>query len=164
MFENWKKNVDKGEKCGALFVDLSKAFDCLLHDLLLAKLNACGLIENLFYSFQVLQATGNKEQRLIHLLANGNISLLAYLRDLSWESKFLILFELFRENYLKANSGKAHVILTKDNKLKINIKDSLISNKNIVKLLGLTVNNELSFKTLYKVHHGEALELMNDVF
>ena len=84
MFENWKKNVDKGEKCGALFVDLSKAFDCLLHDLLLAKLNACGLIENLFYSFQVLQATGNKEQRLIHLLANGNISLLAYLRDLNF--------------------------------------------------------------------------------
>ena len=121
-------------------------------------------IENLFYSFQVLQATGNKEQRIIHLLANGNISLLAYLRDLSCESKFLILFELFRENYLKANSGKAHVILTKDNKLKINIKGSLISNKNIVKLLGLTVDNELSFKTLYKVHHGEALELMNDVF
>ena len=42
MFENWKKNLDKGGKCGALFVDLSKAFDCLQHDLLFAKLNACG--------------------------------------------------------------------------------------------------------------------------
>ena len=40
MFENWKKNLDKEEKCGASFVDLSKAFDCLQHDLLLAKLYA----------------------------------------------------------------------------------------------------------------------------
>ena len=41
-FEKWKKNLDKRGECGALFVDLSKAFDCLQHDLLLAKLNAYG--------------------------------------------------------------------------------------------------------------------------
>ena len=42
MFENWKENLDKREECVASFVDLSKAFDCLQHDLLLAKLNAYG--------------------------------------------------------------------------------------------------------------------------
>ena len=33
MFVKWKKNLDKGEKCGALFVDLFTAFDCLQHNL-----------------------------------------------------------------------------------------------------------------------------------
>ena len=42
MFEKWKKNQDKRGECGALFVDLSKAVDCLQHDLLLAKLDAYG--------------------------------------------------------------------------------------------------------------------------
>ena len=42
MFQKWKENLDKGGECGALFVDSSKAFDCLQHDLLLAKLNAHG--------------------------------------------------------------------------------------------------------------------------
>ena len=30
MFKKWKKSLDTGEKYGALFVDSSKAFDCLL--------------------------------------------------------------------------------------------------------------------------------------
>ena len=62
------------------------------------------------------------------------------------ESESLILFEWFHDNYLKANSGKSHVMLRIDNKLKINVKGSLISNEKIVKLLGVTVDNKLSFE------------------
>ena len=65
-------------------------------------------------------------------------------RKLEFES--LILFEWFHDNYLKANSGKSHVMLTTDNKQKINVKGSPISNEKIVKLLGLTVDNKLSFE------------------
>ena len=50
------------------------------------------------------------------------------------ESESLILFEWFHDNYLKANSGKSHVMLTTDNKLKINVKDIPTSDKKIVKL------------------------------
>ena len=42
MTENWKESVDNGGAFGALITDLSKAFDCLHHGLLIAKLEAYG--------------------------------------------------------------------------------------------------------------------------
>ena len=40
LIEKWKKSVDNGGAFGALLTDLSKAFDCLPHELLIAKLDA----------------------------------------------------------------------------------------------------------------------------
>ena len=42
LLEKWKRAVDSGQMFGALLTDLSKAFDCLDHELLIAKLNAYG--------------------------------------------------------------------------------------------------------------------------
>ena len=40
MIEKWKERVDSGGAFGALMTDLSKAFHCLHHELLAAKLDA----------------------------------------------------------------------------------------------------------------------------
>ena len=42
MTEKWRRNLDQCSICRALFTDLSKDFDCLVHDFLIAKLEACG--------------------------------------------------------------------------------------------------------------------------
>ena len=46
MIEKWRNSMDQGKFFGALLTDLSKAFDCLPHDLLVAKLSACGFDNN----------------------------------------------------------------------------------------------------------------------
>ena len=46
MMEGWKKALDEKRFAGAILTDLSKAFDCLSHDLLIAKLEAYGFNEN----------------------------------------------------------------------------------------------------------------------
>ena len=46
MLEKWKNALDKGEYVCVLFMDLSKAFDTINYDLLLAKLRACRFSNN----------------------------------------------------------------------------------------------------------------------
>ena len=43
MIEDWKESLDKNNVIGALFMDLSQAFDSLPHGLLIAKIRAYGL-------------------------------------------------------------------------------------------------------------------------
>ena len=55
MSEKRKKARDNGRSCGALLTEHSNAFDCIVHDLLLAKINAYGFDYNslkLINSFQ----------------------------------------------------------------------------------------------------------------
>ena len=42
MIENWKKQLDNGEKVGVIFMDLSKAFGTINHSFILAKPKAYG--------------------------------------------------------------------------------------------------------------------------
>ena len=43
MIEKWRKSLDAGGAFGALITKLTKALDCLPHELLIAKLHAYGV-------------------------------------------------------------------------------------------------------------------------
>ena len=74
MLEKWKVSLDNGENVGAILMDLSKAFDCIKHDLLLAKLHAYGFSrESLSLVHSFLE---NRQQRV---KINGSFSTFKYL-------------------------------------------------------------------------------------
>ena len=54
LIENWNRTLDENFQIGTVLMDLSKAFDCIAHDLLIAKVYAYGLSEEtatFFYSY-----------------------------------------------------------------------------------------------------------------
>ena len=57
LLERWKKVLDKKGYGGAVLMDLSKAFDTLSHDLLIAKLHVYGFSEE---SLQLIKKLFNK--------------------------------------------------------------------------------------------------------
>ena len=91
--EKWKACLDSGGKIEAIFMDLSKGFDCIRHDLLIAKLHAYGFSrEALFLVHSYLE---NRQQRV---KINGSFStytskVWCYSRIRPWNSIFQYLYQ-----------------------------------------------------------------------
>ena len=61
ILEEWRENLDKNYVVGGVLMDLSKALDCVSFDLLLVKLAAYGVDENLLcyiYSYLLNRKQG----------------------------------------------------------------------------------------------------------
>ena len=62
LIEKWKKSVDNGGTFDALITNLSKAFHCLPHELLIAKLDAYGFDKS---SLKLIRSyLSNRKQRV----------------------------------------------------------------------------------------------------
>ena len=190
MVERWKRCIDKKGSAGVLLTDLSKAFDCLNHDLLIAKLHAYDfdykslkLIQDyLSYRFQRVKINSSYSSWKMLLQGVPQGSILGpvlfniYLTDLflfAVESNIanyaddnspyackantdLVITQLqedsnnllrwFSHNYLKANPDKFHLILNDtDDNISITLGQHEIHNSNNQKLLGVIIDNKLTF-------------------
>ena len=196
MVEKWRQCLDNGGVNGVLLTDLSKAFDCILHDLLIAKLAAYGFECN---SLQMLQSyLSHRKQRtkindayskyceilfrvsqssiLGPLLFNiyicdmfydvddcdtasyaddntpyassSNLDALVNKLDESTNN----LFQWFRNNHMKANADKCHLLVTGNYEVSANINEFDIESSKKEKLLGISIDTTLSFE-----HHITSL-------
>ena len=169
MIEKARKILDKGGTFGALLTDLSKAFDCMTHDLLIAKLHAPNFdmkVLNLIFDY----LTGRKQRIKINSSFSSYLnifqgvpqgSIMSYADDSTsyvcsenvdvtqgkLEEIGKVLFEWFSNNLLKGNADQFHLILSTDEPFSINVDNEVIKNSNNKKLLGMNLNNRLGFVT-----------------
>ena len=190
MVEKWKKCLDKGGIFGALLTDLSKAFDCIPHDLLIAKLDAYGFdlpslkflnsyltnrkqrikINNAFSDWTDLHFGVPQGSILGPILFNiflcdlflflPNVDVASYADDntpysagntvdevlCSLQNSSKSMFDWFENNGMRANPEKSDLILTKPNTIETQICGETINSTEIVKLLGINIDNKLTFE------------------
>lgn len=201
MIEMWKKALDEQKVAGAILTDLSKAFDCISHELLIAKLSAYGFehsalalvydylkgrkqrtkvngtysswrdilsgvpqgsilgpllfnifINDIFFFLSKTNMANFADDNTPYCVAKDVMSLLKIL-----EADTYSVLNWFRYNEMKPNQGKCHLIVAEvnhknfDSKSFIFLEDAFLESEEIVRLLGVDVENDLKFKEHIKV-------------
>ena len=180
--------MDKGKSCATLLTDLSKVFDCIVHDFLIDKLEAYDFsYEALIVMYNHL--TDKKHKTKLNNSFSDFIDLLLgvpqssilgptlfniYICDVFFfveedvtsygddttsysngknvvtvseniETKEKEVFNWFSMNYLKSNPCKSQLSLTSNNEASIKINDTDIKTSSTKKLLGVIIDNKVTF-------------------
>ena len=189
LLEKWRNSVDKGKSFGALLTDLSKAFDCLDHELITAKLNTYGFtlpalrlihdylsnrkqrtkiddnysswseilfgvpqgsilgpllfnifLADLFFVLKDIDIASYADDSTPFIVENNIDNVIASLEQVSDA-----LFNWFKNNRLKNNVDKCHVLVSTNKPVGIKIGDYTIDNSECKKLLGVKTDINLNF-------------------
>ena len=194
LTEEWRKHLDNNKVVGAVLMDLSKAFDCIPHELLVAKLSAYGFEKNtlkFFLSYlkgrkQATNIKGNLSP-FMDILAGvpqgsilGPVIFNIFINDMhdifekcelrnfaddntldghaQTQRELIDILEIdskkainwFDENHMIANPDKFKgIIVHKDGRdtsgIELSINNEIIKSSKDVLLLGITIDNKLSF-------------------
>ena len=193
LLQAWQKELDQCGFVGTVLMDLSKAYDCLPHDLLIAKLEAYGLdttslsliknylanrkqrtkvgssysdwfeflrgilqgsilgplfvnifINDIFFEIQKSNICNFADDNTLYFCSQD---LQTAIENLTYDVKNVLTW--FKINSMKANPEKFQfMILSKTRRLEYNliIDSNVIKEPADVELLGLIIDNKLSFE------------------
>ena len=192
LIEKWRSHLDKSGIIGTILLDLSKAFDCLPHDLLIAKLEAYGFNNDSLHMINSY-LSGRKQRvkagsqysnwnTIIKGVPQGSVlgpllfnlflnDLLYFIKDseicnfaddntlsvLEFDLDTLIIklendlqrvMQWLEVNNLVANPSKFQFMLlglSKKHNLCLNVDGNTVKATNTVKLLGVTIDQNLNF-------------------
>ena len=156
LLTSWQNSLDRDRFVGSILMDLSKAYHCLPHDLLLAKLQAYDLvigqilgpllfnifINDLFFFSAKCEICNFADDNSLYSCGMNLDNIFSNLiQDME------NVYEWFVYNSMKVNPDKFQfIILGNTGSHILKIGDITIKSASSVRLLGITIDSKLNYK------------------